>query len=215
MFADRRDAGVRLAESCAGLREVELVIALPRGGVPVGYEVAQSLELPLDIIGVRKIGAPHQPELALGAIVEGARPELLLDASMCERLGLSRGDLDSTIEHERHELQRRDALYRSGHAPHDVSGRSVIVVDDGIATGSTMLAVLEALRRRGARRLIVATPVGSPEAIRLLWNVADRVIVLDTPGWFRAVGQFYEDFTPTTDEEVVALLRASAAAQQS
>lgn len=183
-----------------------MVIALPRGGVPVGYEIAKALGLPLDIIGVRKIGAPHQPELAVGAIVEGQPPEVMIDESLCQALGLSRGDLAPTFDRERMELHRRDEMYRAGRRPLDMTGQSAIVVDDGIATGSTMLAVLDALRKRGATHLIVATPVGSAQAVRMLWNVGDEVVCLHAPSWFRAVGQFYEDFAPTTDEEVVRLL---------
>lgn len=210
MFHDRRQAGEALAAELARAGGASAVIALPRGGVPVGFEVARALRLPLDVIGVRKIGAPNQPELAVGAIVEGQPPEIMLDESMCESLRLSRNDLGPMIDRERLELRRRDEAYRAGHAPFDVAGRSVIVVDDGIATGSTMLAVLDALRKRGALHLIVAAPVGSPQAVRMLWNVADTVVVLHAPGSFRSVSQFYENFAPTTDDEVIQLLRKSA-----
>jgi len=206
VFRDRHQAGQALAAALAHSGHGSVVVALPRGGVPVGFEIARELRLPLDIIGVRKIGAPHQPELAVGAIVQGQPPEVMLDESLCENLGLARRDLAPTIESERRELRRREEMYRSGHEPLDVMGRSVIVVDDGIATGATMLAVLDALRKRGASRVMVAAPVGSPQAVRLLWNVADEVVCLHAPAWFRSVGQFYEDFTPTKDEEVVQLL---------
>ncbi len=212
MFDNRRQAGQALAAELTRTSDASAVIALPRGGVPVGFEIARALRIPLDIIGVRKIGAPHQQELAIGAVVEGQPPEVMIDESMCEAIGLSRGDLEPMIDRERLELRRRDDAYRSGHAAIDVTGESVIVVDDGIATGSTMLIVLDALRKRGATHLIVAAPVGSPQAVRMLWNVADEVVVLHAPGWFRSVSQFYEDFEPTTDEEVVQLLKISAEA---
>lgn len=207
MFHDRHHAGQALAAALSHTARGSVVIALPRGGVPVGYEIARALGLPLDIIGVRKIGAPQQPELAVGAIVEDQPPNVMLDESLCESLNLSQADLAPTIEQEQLELRRRDAVYRAGRGPLDVTGRSVVVVDDGVATGSTMLAVLDALRRRGATHLLVATPVGSPRAVRMLWSAADEVVCLHAPSWFRAVGQFYEDFSPTTDEEVVRLLR--------
>ncbi len=209
MFRDRRHAGQVLASHLAHQEQGSAVIALPRGGVPVGFELARALGLPLDIIGVRKIGAPSQPELAVGAIVEGQPPEVMLDKSLCEAMGLSHAALAPTIERARAELHRQDAMYRAGRKPLDLTGQAGIVVDDGIATGTTMLAVLDALRKRGAARLIVATPVGSPHAVRMLGNVADEVVCLHAPAWFRAVGQFYEDFSPTTDEEVVRLLQES------
>lgn len=187
-----------------------LVLALPRGGVPVGYEIARSLSAPLEVIGVRKIGSPHQPELGVGAIVDGQEPQVLLDESLCASLHLSRADLEPVIEREREEMRRREEAYRGGRAATPVAGRIVIVVDDGVATGSTLRAVIEALRGRRAGRIVVAAPVAAPEALRRLRLLADEVVCLHAPAWFRAVGQFYEDFSATTDEEVVRLLKGSS-----
>lgn len=187
-----------------------VVLALPRGGVPVGYEIARSLSAPLEVIGVRKIGSPHQPELGVGAIVDGQEPQVLLDESLCASLHLSRADLEPVIEREREEMRRREEAYRGGRAATPVAGRIVIVVDDGVATGSTLRAVIEALRGRRAGRIVVAAPVAAPEALRRLRLLADEVVCLHAPAWFRAVGQFYEDFSATTDEEVVRLLKGSS-----
>lgn len=211
MFRDRPHAGQRLAVELLKYRGSDpVVLALPRGGVPVGYEIARSLSAPLEVIGVRKIGSPHQPELGVGAIVDGQEPQVLLDESLCASLHLSRADLEPVIEREREEMRRREEAYRGGRAATPVAGRIVIVVDDGVATGSTLRAVIEALRGRRAGRIVVAAPVAAPEALRRLQLLADEVICLHAPAWFRAVGQFYEDFSATTDEEVVRLLKESS-----
>ncbi len=209
MFRNRSDAGRRLAAALQRFApQRPIVLALPRGGVPVAFEIAVALAAPLEVIGVRKIGAPWQPELGVGAIVDGDRPHLLLDESALASLGLTQEDLCGTIARETEELARRDAAYRRGRPPVKVLGRLVIVVDDGIATGSTARAVVHALRERGASRVVIAAPVASPEAIRMLQNVADEVVCLEAPARFRAVGQFYDNFSPTTDEEVVRLLES-------
>lgn len=211
MFRDRPHAGQRLAVELLKYRGSDpVVLALPRGGVPVGYEIARSLSAPLEVIGVRKIGSPHQPELGVGAIVDGQEPQVLLDESLCASLHLSRADLEPVIEREREEMRRREEAYRGGRAATPVAGRIVIVVDDGVATGSTLRAVIEALRGRRAGRIVVAAPVAAPEALRRLRLLADEVVCLHAPAWFRAVGQFYEDFSATTDEEVVRLLKGSS-----
>lgn len=214
MFRDRPHAGQRLAVELLKYRGSDpLVLALPRGGVPVGYEIARSLSAPLEVIGVRKIGSPHQPELGVGAIVDGQEPQVLLDESLCASLHLSRADLEPVIEREREEMRRREEAYRGGRAATPVAGRIVIVVDDGVATGSTLRAVIEALRGRRAGRIVVAAPVAAPEALRRLQLLADEVICLHAPAWFRAVGQFYDDFSPTTDEEVVRLLETARSSE--
>lgn len=211
MFTNRLEAGRRLAvELQRFAAERPVVLALPRGGVPVAFEIAAALAAPLEVIGVRKIGAPWQPELGVGAIVNGERPHLFFDDSAMASLGLTREDLNDTIARERAELERRESAYRRGRPTMGVSGRFVIVVDDGIATGSTARAVALALRQRGAVRIVIAAPVASPEAIRMLQAVADDVVCLEAPARFRAVGQFYEDFTATTDEEVLRLLEQSS-----
>ncbi len=210
VFRDRPHAGRLLATELLKFRGSDpLVLALPRGGVPVGCEIARCLGATLDVIAVRKIGSPHQPELGVGAIVDGEKPQVLLDESLCASLHLTRDDLEPIIERERAEMQRREAVYRAGRPAVEARGRTVIVVDDGIATGSTLRAVLTALRQRGASRVVVAVPVAAPEALRQVRQIADDVVCLHAPPWFRAVGQFYEDFSATTDEEVVRLLEAA------
>jgi putative phosphoribosyl transferase len=207
LFADRREAGRRLAAALK--REDEtLVLALPRGGVPVGYEVALALEAPLDVLLVRKIGAPQQPEFALGALVEAAEPILVLNPEAPHGFG-------DYIKEERvrqeAELARRRALYRGGRAPTPVAGRSVIVVDDGVATGASLRAALTALKQAGARKRTVAVPVGPAQSLAALSAMADEVVCLATPDPFAAVGEFYADFTQTSDAEVTRLLEAARA----
>jgi putative phosphoribosyl transferase len=202
LFADRREAGRRLAAQLKREDDV-LVLALPRGGVPVGYEIALALEAPLDVVLVRKIGAPHQPEFALGALVEAAEPILVLNPEA------PRGFAEH-IETERRrqevELARRRALYRGGRLPTPVSGRNVIVVDDGVATGASLRAALTALKQAGARKRTVAVPVGPAESLEALSTLADEIVCLATPDPFVAVGEFYSDFTQTSDAEVTRLL---------
>lgn len=207
-FRDRADAGRRLAQSLQHLRaDRPVVLALPRGGVVVGYEVARALEAPLDVVVVRKVGAPFQPEFGVGAIVDGEHPEVVLDEEVIRHAGIDRQELEEQIERERAELRRRERLYRAARAPVEVSGKTVIVVDDGIATGSSVRAALRALRRAGPRRLVLATPVAPPQTINALRAEADEVVCLLEPPWFQAVGQFYDNFEQTTDEEVIELLR--------
>ena len=209
-FADRTEAGRRLAADVAALRlDHPIVLALPRGGVPVGFEVAQRISAPLDVVVVRKIGAPMQPELAVGALAEGAEPEL--DIDLLQQLDLTTEDLAGTIAAERAELARRLDHYRGGRPAPDVLGRTVVVVDDGLATGSTARAALRALRRRGARRLVLAVPVAAPESVVRLRDEADDIVAVLTPPHFVAVGRWYDDFTQTADEVVVELLAAGDA----
>ena len=181
-----------------------VVLGLPRGGVPVAAEVAEALGAPLDVLVVRKLGAPGQEELAIGAIGEGGGR--VLNRQLVRDLGLSSAAIDRIAAREERELQRRVASYRGGHEALEVEGKTVIVVDDGVATGATMRAGLQTVRALGASAIVAAAPVGAADAVALLEEDADEVVVLETPAWFSAVGQWYEDFGQTTDDEVRTLL---------
>lgn len=212
VFRDRREAGKLLARALAhyaGRKDV-VVLGLPRGGVPVAAEVARALGAPLDVLIVRKLGAPGQDELAIGAIAEGGAR--VLNQGLVENLGLTRWEIDELAQSEERELERRVQIYRGGRDPLPVADRTVIVVDDGIATGATMRAGLQSLRARGATLVVAAAPVGAADSVDALREDADEVVVLETPAWFRAVGQWYENFGQTTDEEVRACLEEEAAA---
>jgi putative phosphoribosyl transferase len=206
LFTDRVDAGRRLASALKDLADKDaIILAIPRGGVVVGYEVAKALDIPLDIIIPRKIGAPSNPELAIGAITEDGT--LLLDEQLMERLSVPEAYIQQESEAQKREIQRRLKLYR-GALPYPIlENRSVIIVDDGIATGSTMKAALASVRNRGAKTVTIAIPVGPTSTIRELKEKADIVVCLRTPEAFYAIGQFYEDFAQTADEEVTRLLR--------
>lgn len=212
-FTDRADAGRRLAARLEPYRgdrnDQPVVIGLPRGGVVVAAEVARLLEAPLDVVVVRKLGAPDYPEFAIGAI---ARGETVLNEEI-DPASLPPGYLDRVIATETRELERREALYRGGRAAVPVAGRTVMVVDDGLATGSTAAAAVRALRHAGARRIVLAVPVAAPDSALRLARLADEVVCLATPADFRAVSLWYRSFGQTSDEEVVELLqRASAPA---
>lgn len=208
-FRDREDAGRALAEKLGYLRNRDVVVlALPRGGVPVGAEIARRLAAPLDVFVVRKLGVPGHEELAMGAIASG--DVIVLNSDVVERLGLGRAGLEAVVARERAELQRRERVYRGERRPVDVRGRAVVLVDDGVATGSSMAAAAEALRNRDPSHLVVAVPVGSPHACRALHRHADEVVCLFAPEGFRAVGEFYEDFRQLTDAEVRAILTETA-----
>jgi putative phosphoribosyl transferase len=187
------------------------VLALPRGGVPIGYEVAVKLAAPLDIVLVRKIGAPWQPELALGAIADGDQPELVTNRDILMELGVSEADLKQAGEKQLREIERRRRLYLAGRAPVPLLGRTAILVDDGIATGATMRAALRATRRRQPAAIVLAVPVAPPETIEELRPEADEVICLHTPAGFGGVGQFYANFEQVDDAPVTALLQRNAA----
>ncbi|MDO8108198.1 phosphoribosyltransferase family protein [Isoptericola sp. b441] len=208
-FANRTDAGRRLATRLAGLRGAPVVVlALPRGGVPVAAPVAVALEAPLDVIAVRKLGVPWQPELAIGAIAEGGIQVVAED--VMARVGLTDRGLEGLAERERPALARM-ASFRDGREPVDVDGRTAVVIDDGLATGATARAACLAARERGARRVVLAVPVAPPHWALPMHDVADECIALHVPADFRAVGQAYDDFSPTTDEEVRAALDEVAA----
>jgi len=206
-FRDRRDAGQQLGRALSGLDVSRpVVVGLPRGGVPVAAEVAHAIGAPLDVVLVRKLGVPDQPELAMGAIGEdGVR---VLNADVVRAGGVDGRALEAIEQRERRELERRAASYRAGRPRLDVRGRTVIVVDDGVATGATARAAIEVLRVHGAARVVLALPVAPPETAAALRRIADEVIVLVEPARMWAVGQWYDDFRATTDEEVVDLLRA-------
>ncbi|MCL4741232.1 MAG: hypothetical protein KJZ54_03425 [Phycisphaerales bacterium] len=206
-FRDRRDAGRTLARELDRFAaEAPVVLALPRGGVVVGAEIAAALRAPLDAVVVRKIPAPRSPELALGAVCETGGEQVHLDPRTVRETGAPDEYLRAESRRQLDEVRRREALYRAGRPPVPIAGRTVIVVDDGVATGSTALVALRAARRAGAARVVLAVPVASPDAVRALAREADDVVALATPPDFFAVGQFYDDFAQTTDDEVVRLL---------
>jgi putative phosphoribosyl transferase len=206
-FTDRADAGRRLAAALTPLRQRDpVVLALPRGGVPIGYHVARALGAPLDVIVVRKLGAPGHEELAVGAIARGA---VYVDWPIVRQLAVTQAYLDQVIGAEKEELERRERAYRGGRPAVPVKGRTVIVVDDGLATGATLRAALVAVRSEQPSSIVVAVPVGAPESVARLRAVADDVVCLEMPPDFRAVSLSYEDFSPTSDAEVVECLEAA------
>jgi len=207
MFADREDAGRQLAARLEHLRgERPVVLGLPRGGVVVAAEIARALGAPLEALVVRKVGAPFQPELALGAVIDGNPPQLVRNEDLIETLRIDEEYLRQETERQLTEARRRQEAYRRGRPPVDIVGRTVIIVDDGIATGATMKAALTALSQSRVKRLVLAVPVGPPDTISALKGKVDELVYIDAPPHFRAVGAFYGQFTQTTDEEVVALL---------
>ena len=212
VFEDRRDAGRQLARRLMDLKQQQpVVLALPRGGVPVGFEIARAVSAPLDIILVRKIGAPFEPELAVGAIVGGDDPEPVIDARMVADLNVSPEYLEAARGAALREIERRRLAYLGTHLPVEVEGRTAIVVDDGIATGATMLAALGGTRRRRPARIVLAVPVASEQALTRLRPEVDRTICLTAPADFGAVGAFYRQFPQLTDQEVVTLLDSARA----
>src|SRR3979490_468904 len=206
LFRDRREAGRLLAAKLAAYanRPDVIVLALPRGGVPVAYEVARALRAPLDVFVVRKLGVPGYEELAMGAVATGG--VRVLNDQLVERLGIPEDMIDAVAARERQELARRERLYRGGRPPPDVRGRTVILVDDGLATGATMHAAIQALRQQNPACIVVAVPTASRETCEEMRARADDVICGITPEPFDAVGRWYRDFSQTTDEEVGVLL---------
>lgn len=206
-FRDRLDAGRRLAAELtefAGRPEV-LVLAIPRGGVVVGFEVARLLRLPLDVFIVRKIGAEQIPELAVGALASGGVQ--LIDDSIVRAVKMSRESVDRIIACERTELERRESVYREKRPPADVQGKTVLLIDDGVATGASMRVAISALRRRAPAQIVVAVPIVDLSVVPVLAREADRVIAVSTPTHLGAVGEWYAKFDQTSDEEVIELLR--------
>lgn len=204
-YADRREAGRALAHEVrrfAGRDAV--VLALPRGGVPVGFEIARELNVPLDVFVVRKLGVPRYEELAMGAIASGG--VRVLNEDVIRRLKIPQSAIDEVASDEQNELERRERQYRGDLPPTEVRGKTVILVDDGLATGATMRAAVQALRQTEAARLVVAVPVGARDSVVAMREVADEVVCPLQPEEFMAVGAWYEDFSQTTDEEVQELL---------
>ncbi len=203
-FRDRADAGRQLAAALRRFRDAEpLILALPRGGVPVGFEVAKALAATLDVLLVRKIGAPGQGELALGAVVDGGDPQLVLNDDIVASAVPPAGYIETAKQRELAEIERRRRIYRGEEPAAEVSGRTVIVVDDGIATGATMKAALRGLRRNGPRRLVLAVPVAPADTLEELAAECDEIVCLSTPAPLYAIGAHYADFTQTSDDEVI------------
>lgn len=210
-FLDRHEAGRVLAERLqkfAGRPDV-IVLGLPRGGVPVAYQVARALGVPFDVFLVRKLGAPGQEELAMGAIASGG--VVVINHEVVDGLRIPWQSVEDEIAREQMELTRREVLYRGDRAPLELSGRTVILVDDGLATGSTMRAAVRAVRRRGPGSIVVAVPTAAPSTCEEFQTIADECICTITPEPFRAVGLWYQNFEQTSDEEVIDLLARSAA----
>jgi putative phosphoribosyl transferase len=208
MFRDRTDAGRRLAAELVRFKgEDPVVLALPRGGVPVGFEIARALGAPMDLVMVRKIGAPMQPELAVGAVVDGTRPETVVNPDVVDALGIPVSYIEQEGARQLAEIERRRGLYLAGRDRIDVAGRTAIVVDDGIATGATVEAALRATRRAGPRRLVLAAPVAPPDTLQRLRPEVDEIVCLATPRFFGAISVYYDDFRQLSDGDVIDLLR--------
>jgi putative phosphoribosyl transferase len=215
IFRDRHAGGKALAEllrKYAG-RDGLIVLALPRGGVPVGDEVADRLGVPLDVFIVRKLGAPGQPELALGAIASGG--VRVLDRDLVRALGIPSSTIEGLAKREQEELERRERLYRGDRLPPDLTGKTVILVDDGLATGASMRSAISAVRQQGPAWIVVAVPIAARQTCEALAGVADEVVCAATPSPFYAVGQWYQIFDQTTDDEVRRLLARSRARERS
>ena len=207
MFENRREAGERLAKELLYLKDRKpVVLALPRGGVPIGVEVSRALAAPLDLLLVRKIGTPGQPELALGAVIDGERMEFVVNDDILELLGLSVESARALAEQEIAEIERRQDFYLKGRDRPSTRGRTVIVVDDGVATGATMRAALRGIRRRDPSHLILAVPVAPADTVEALCEEVDQIVCLDMPYPFDSIGRFYRDFRQVSDREVRELL---------
>lgn len=206
LFKDRADGGTQLAARLGAYknRSDVLVIGLPRGGVVTAQAVAAALNLPLDIVVPRKIGAPHEKELALGAITEDG--DLVLDETEVRLLNVPQDYIDRTVAAEKTEAKRRLAVYRAGRPPLTLAGKIALLVDDGVATGATMRAAIRSARAKGATKIVVASPVIAPDTLRILKNETDECVFLDAPDYFAAVGGFYQTFPQINDQEVVAIL---------
>lgn len=206
-FRDRSDAGRRLATALSSYKDRHpVVLALPRGGVPVAAEVAAALDAPLDLILVRKIGVPAQPELAMGAVVDGTAPIVVRNEEVIELSGTTSDEFDAACARELAEIERRRQLYIGDRARAEIAGQVVIIIDDGIATGATTRAALQAIRNRKPKELVLAVPVAPPDTITRLRGEVDALICLETPELFGAIGYFYRDFRQVSDQEVVAIL---------
>ncbi|MEW6002550.1 MAG: phosphoribosyltransferase [Nitrospirota bacterium] len=214
MFRDRRDAGMQLAERLRGYKDRDdvLILALPRGGVVTGYEIARSLNAPLDVLIVRKIGFPGQPEFAIGAISETGT--IFLNERIISTYGVSNEYVESEISRQEKEISRRVKLYRQEKSIRELEGKIIILVDDGVATGATTKAAIETLKKEKIKELVVAIPVSPPQTADELKKMADEFVCIETPYDFMAVGAHYLDFTQVSDEEVIDLLKKSAALEE-
>ncbi len=210
LFRDRHDAGRKLATRLIkyGNRKDVVVLGLPRGGVPVAFQVAQQINAPLDVFIVRKLGVPGHDELAMGAIASGNIT--FLNNQLIQQMNISQPQVASTAAREKQELARRETLYRRGRSPHELKGKQVIVVDDGLATGASMRAAVSAISKLCPAKLIVAVPVAAPETCQMFQQYADEVVCVATPESFMSVGSWYRDFHQTTDHEVQKLLDIAA-----
>ena len=207
-FNDRFEAGRKLAKALARYRKQQpAVLALPRGGVPVAAEIAGALDAPLDLVLVRKIGVPFQPELAMGAVVDGDAPVIVRNEDVIESAGIGETEFKAVCDRELAEIERRRRRYLGSRERVDVAGRTAIVVDDGIATGATMRAALRATRMRNPKRLVLAVPVGPTDSVAEMREEADDVVCLETHVYFAAIGVFYRDFRQISDEEVIETLK--------
>jgi putative phosphoribosyl transferase len=207
IYKNRLDAGQRLARELAEYRSQDpVILALPRGGVEVAAPIAEALDAPLDLVLVRKIGVPMQPELAMGAIVDGAEPYLIPNENVLSSVDVSAGEFEKICERELKEIERRRRLYLEGRPRAEVRGRIVIIADDGIATGSTVRAAIQAVRKRSPKELILAVPVASASTLQALSSEVDKIICLQCHEPFYAIGLYYQDFHQVTDEEVVEIL---------
>lgn len=214
MFQDRIDAGDQLANALIKYQRKGnvMVIGLPRGGVPVAYEAAQKLHLPLDIVCPRKIGAPMNKEFAIGAVTESG--EGIFNEDTVERFSIPKAYIDEEVKQESKMAKHRLDIYRKGRPQRNVKGKTVILIDDGLATGATMKAAIKTMKSEGAASIIVAIPVAPEETLKEIKLLANEVVCLSSPSYFQAVGQFYQDFTPTEDEEVIELLKLETQANQ-
>jgi putative phosphoribosyl transferase len=212
MFKDRHDAGRELAAKLLHLRDKDpVVLALPRGGVAVGFEIARALGAPLDLVQVRKIGVPWQPELALGAVSDGTQPEIFIDERLVRALSIPEDYIRAETARQLAEIETRRRLYGAGRPPINIAGRTAIVVDDGIATGATMRVALRATGHRGPKWLVLAAPVAAPDTLAALSEEVDEVVCVIAPPDLGAIGYYYADFHQMSDEEVTALLAAADA----
>lgn len=208
LFQDREDAGRQLARALVKYRSRHpVILALPRGGVPVAAEVAERLEAPLDLVLVRKIGVPMQPELAMGAVVDGTQPLIVRNQDVIELAGVSEDAFDAVCKEELAEIERRRERYLGDRVRSEIKGQTAIIVDDGIATGATTLAAIRALRKREPKELVLAVPVAPLDSLQRLHGEVDAIVCLDTPRDFGAIGYYYRDFRQVGDDEVIAILK--------
>lgn len=212
IFANRKAAGEQLAESLVEYKDRDpVVLALPRGGVPVGFEVAKALSAPLDVILVRKIGAPGQPELAVGAVVDGGSPETVINEDVKDPLGIEDSYIEEESARQLAEIERRRKLYIGDRPRPEIAGKTAIIVDDGIATGATVRAAIHAVRRRSPERIVLAVAVAPPDTVELLRGEVDELVCLLTPTLFAAISPYYREFHQLDDEEVVSILGKATA----